>query len=1006
MATGQFSRRSAGRPGKVIGIIVIILAIISIVGPLILNYYTNWLWFGEVDYRSVFNTIVLTRIGLFLVGAIVTAGALWGAGFWAYKTRPTDLQSLAGEGPLVEYKIALERVIRIILIIVPIIFGLFAGFMSQTMWQRVVLFFNRQSFGKTDPQFHLDYGFYAFTLPFLRTICEVLSLLGVLCFLAALITHYLLGGIRIGNRAAGVRGRISKAANVELGVIAGIWMVLRVCMYTLDRYDLLSTSNTTFDGGSYTTINAVLPAKIVLIVITALVAISFFSAVVIKDLRIPAMGTVLLIVSTIVIGHAWPMLLERFSVAPNRAEKESVYIARNIDATRYSFGLTDDKITYERNWGAQGATDASVSQDTATLSNIRILDPAILSTTFTQQQQLKNFYGFPDYLSMDRYVVDGQLNDYVIAARELDPNGLRDNQRDWINRHTVYTHGNGFIAAKASAVDEVARDAASARGGYPVYTVSDLQSMSRNANAENTAAAEKLGIEATQPRIYYGPVISSVPEGMDYAIVGNIGTPVEYDTDGSTFTYDGKGGVSIGNYLNRAVFAIKYQELNLLLSDRIGSESKIIFNRNPQERVSKVAPWLTTESTTYPAVIDGRIKWIVDGYTTLNSLPYAQKVNLGAAIEDSQTPDQSTGLGERVAYMRNSVKAVVDAYDGTVDLYAFDESDPVLKAWESVFPGVVKPKSEISQQLMDHLRYPADMFKVQRQIMTKYHVDDPKTFFTNDAFWSVPKDPNSALESTALNQPPYYVVAADPQNGHPSFQLISPLQVLNREFLAAHMSVSSDPESYGHITVRVLPTDTQTPGPKQAQDNMMSSDQISRDRALWEASNDLRNGNLLTLPVGNGEILYVEPMYAQRKGQESAFPKLLRVLIYYKGKIGYAPTIAEALSQVGIDPSAAPDMQAAIQSGGTTATVAPSTTTDNGGASAGTSSGTVSSGNTSVDQAIAAVTAAMNALDAAKNSSHEAYGKALDQLDAAMAQYRAAVAAAGSTSTSETAPAH
>ncbi|MDO4911655.1 MAG: UPF0182 family protein [Corynebacterium sp.] len=996
MATRQFARKPAGRYSKLIGNIIVAVAIIAGISPMILGYYTDWLWFGEVDFRSVFHTVVLTRLGLFFFGLLVTAGALWGAGFWAYKTRPTDFESMMGEGPLVEYKIALERSIRLILVIVPIIVGIVAGFIAQTNWQTVQLFLHRQSFGMSDPQFGLDYGFYAFTLPFLRAVCESFSALGFLAFLVAMVTHYLLGGIRIGNRAAGVRGRITKAANIELGIIAGIWMVLRVCIYTLDRYDLLSTTNATFDGGSFTTINAVLPAKMVLIVITALVAISFFSAVVIKDLRIPAMGTVLLVISTIVIGHAWPMLLERFSVAPNRAEKEATYIARNIEATRYSFGLTDDKITYERNWGANGASDAVVSQDTATLSNIRILDPAILSTTFTQQQQLKNFYGFPDYLNMDRYVVDGQLNDYVIAARELDPNGLRDNQRDWINRHTVYTHGNGFIAAKASAVDEVARDAASARGGYPVYTVSDLQSMSRNANAENTAAAEKLGIEVSQPRIYFGPVISSVPENIDYAIVGDTGTPVEYDTDGSSFTYDGNGGVSIGNYLNRAVFAVNYQELNLLLSDRIGSDSKIIFNRDPRERVSKVAPWLTTESTTYPAVIDGRIKWIVDGYTTLNSLPYAQKISLGAAIEDSQTPNQSSALSDRVAYMRNSVKAVVDAYDGSVELYAFDEEDPVLKAWEEVFPDVVKPKSEISQQLMDHLRYPADIFKVQRQIMSKYHVDDPKTFFTNDAFWSVPKDPNSALEATALNQPPYYVVAADPQSGQPSFQLISPLQVLNREFLAAHMSVSSDPDSYGHITVRVLPTDTQTPGPKQAQDNMMSSDQISRDRALWEASNDLRNGNLLTLPVGNGEILYVEPMYAQRKGQESAFPKLLRVLIYYKGKIGYAPTVAEALSQVGIDPSAAPDMQAAIDSGATTTTA----TTSDSGTSTSTGSSTqsqsTSTGNVSVDEAIAAVTAAMSALDAAKNSSHEAYGRALDQLDAAMAQYRAAQAAAGS----------
>lgn len=976
--------KNRGNLEKVIGIVITIIAIASVILPVLQDVYTDWLWFGETNYRVVFQSVIFTRVIIFFIAAAVTALVLWASGYAAFKWRLVDSHTFSGDGPLAEYRVALERAIKLALKVIPLIIGIFAGFIWQDNWQTVRLFFSRQTFGKTDPQFGIDYGFYAFQLPFLRFAIESVSLLLFLSLICSLVVNYLLGNIRIASRAAGVRGRISRAASIQISIIAGVWMLLRVGTYFLDRYDLLSTVNTTFDGASFTAINAVLPAKLVLLIIAAVVAISFFAAIIFKDLRIPALGTVLLVISSIVIGHAWPLLMERFSVAPNRAEKEAAYIARNIDATRYTFGLTDDKVTYERNWGASGATDAEVSADTATLSNIRILDPNILSTTFTQQQQLKNFYGFPSTLSMDRYVVDGELNDYVIAARELDPNALRDNQRDWINRHTVYTHGNGFIAAKASEVDEVARDAASARGGYPVYTVSDLQSIGRNANAENSEAAEKLGIEVTQPRIYFGPVISNVAAGDDYAIVGNTGTPVEYDTDGSTFTYDGEGGVSIGNMFNRAVFALKYQEMNLLLSDRIGSESKIIFNRDPRERVQKVAPWLTTESTTYPAVIDGRIKWIVDGYTTLSSLPYAQKISLGAAIDDSLN-DETQLLGDRVAYMRNSVKAVVDAYDGSVDLYAFDEEDPVLKAWESVFPGVIKPKSEISQQLMDHLRYPSDLFKVQRHILTKYHVDDPKTFFTNDAFWSVPKDPNSATEATAPNQPPYYVVAADPETGQPSFQIISPLQVLNREFLAAHMSVSSDPDNYGKITVRVLPTDTQTPGPKQAQDNMMSSDQISRDRALWEASNDLRNGNLLTLPVGNGEILYVEPMYAQRKGQESAFPKLLRVLIYYKGKIGYAPTIAEALSQVGIDPSAAPDMQAAIDSGADTEITA-STTTEQ---STGTT--TQSTGSVTVDQAIAAVTAAMNALDAAKNSSHEAYGRALDQLDAAMEQYRAAV---------------
>ena len=381
-----------------------------------------------------------------------------------------------------------------------------------------------------------------------------------------------------------------------------------------------------------------------------------------------------------------------------------------------------------------------------------------------------------------------------------------------------------------------------------------LGARTREAEGEGeTQDAEKsLGIKVDQPRIYYGPVIAGAADGMDYAITGKTGdNPVEYDTDSSTYTYDGKGGVGIGNIFDRTMYAAKYRELNFLLSDRVGSESKLLYDRDPRERVEKVAPWLTTDSATYPAVIDGHLKWIVDGYTTLESLPYSQRASLSDATQDALNPDGTTQrlVNDKVGYIRNSVKATVDAYDGTVDLYEFDKNDPVLKAWEGVFPDVVKPEAEISDELREHFRYPEDMFKVQRDLLARYHVDDPNVFFNNDAFWSVPNDP-TAEESRQLNQPPYYVMAADPETGKPSFQLTTSYRGLNREFLSAHMAVSSDPETYGDITVRVLPTNTQTQGPKQAQDTMMSADEVAQDRTLLEGTNVVTNGNLLTLPVG------------------------------------------------------------------------------------------------------------------------------------------------------------
>lgn len=977
------------RPPRFITWFVALVALILFIGPMFIGLYTDWKWFGAIDYRGVFTTAIVARIVLFILGALIAGFIIWLAGYCVWRGRPDSSDVGDLNSPVYHYRQSIEKTMGGMLKFIPIIIGLIAGFLLQASWRSILLFLNGKDFGQTDPQFGKDLGFYAFDLPVLQLLVSTLSMLLVVALLVALFGHYVLGGIRIGNRAAGVRGAISRPARVQLTVTAGLWMLLQVASYWLQRYELLFSSNELFTGASYTDINAYLPAKIILMVIGVFVAVAFFAAIVVKDLRIPGLAVVLMLVSSVVIGNVWPMLMEQFSVQPNRQAKEAEYIQRNIDSTRYAYGLTDDKVTYERDWGAGETSDEAVASDTATISNLRLLDPDILAPTFTQMQQLKNFYGFPNTLAMDRYEVEGEMRDFVVAARELDPNALRENQANWINRHTVYTHGNGFIAAQANKVDEVARDAGSTRGGYPVFNVSDLQTQQGQTEGEGeTQDAEKeLGIRVEQPRTYYGPVIASGEDRLDYAIVGQTGpTPVEYDTDAQTFTYDGKGGVAIGNIFDRAAYALKYQEMNLLLSDRVGSESKILYDRDPRERVEKVAPWLTTDSATYPAVVDGRIKWIVDGYTTLKSLPYSQRASLSDATQDTQNPDGTTQrlINDQVGYIRNSVKATVDAYDGTVELYEFDTEDPVLKAWEGVFPGVVKPESEISDELRAHFRYPQDMFKVQRDLLARYHVDDPGVFFNNDAFWSVPADP-TASEAEDLNQPPYYVMAADPQSGEPSFQLITPYRGLNREFLSAHMSVTSDPDNYGDITVRVLPTDTQTQGPKQAQDAMMSSDQIARDRTLWQGSNDLQNGNLLALPVGGGEILYLEPIYSQRQGQESAFPKLLRVLVSYKGRVGYAPTIAEALQQVGIDPKSAQDIEEVDQDA---AGEQPAATPEGDAAEREESTPASAPPATNEAEAIDAINNALTGLEDARDGSFEDYGRALDNLDKAVQDFQ------------------
>ncbi|WP_280235083.1 UPF0182 family protein [Nocardia cyriacigeorgica] len=887
---------SLSRRSRVLLVAAVVLAALLLVGPRLVDTYTNWLWFGEVGFRDVYVTVLWTRILIFAVVGLFVGLVVWAALLLAYRSRPVFVPTAGPNDPIARYRTTVMSRLRLFGIGIPVLFGVLSGLVAQSNWVTVQLFLHGGSFGQTDPQFNLDVGFYAFDLPFYRMILNWLFVAIVIAFFANLVTHYIFGGLRLSGR----EGTLTNAARIQLAVLAGTFVLFKAIAYWFDRYELLMSSRKepTFNGGSFTDINAVLPAKLILMSIAIICAIAFFAGIVLRDLRVPAMAAALLVLSSVLVGAVWPLMVEQFSVRPNAAEKESEYIERNIAATRNAYDITDDKIDYVSYSGESSKNPATIPVDNATIANARLLDPNILSPTFTQLRQLKNFYGFPESLDIDRYTLNGQVQDFIVGARELSPSSLSGNQTDWINKHTVYTHGNGFVAAPANRVNRPQSEDPNAAGGssdsgYPIFMVSDL-----------STKKEDQRIQVDQPRIYYGELISQ--SNPDYAIVGAAEgqTPREYDTDNARFTYDGAGGVPIGNWFNRLAFAAKYAERNILFSSAIGDESKILFNRDPRDRVQKVAPWLTTDGNTYPSVVDGRIVWIVDAYTTLDNYPYAQISSLEGAVEDSI--DRKTGRllpRKEVSYIRNSVKATVDAYDGSVTLYEVDSSDPVLKAWQGVFPDAVKPASEISPELREHFRYPEDLFKVQRDMLTKYHVDDPREFFTNNAFWSVPADPT--VEGVTASQPPYYVLLGDPETGKPVFNLTSAMVGYNRQFLSAYISVRSDPDGYGKFRILQLPTDTQTQGPQQTQNTMTTAPQVSQEKTLLSNSNKIRYGNLLTLPVADGGILYVEPFYNERNtGPNTAtFPQLLRVLVSYRDqagsvKVGYASTLAEALNQV------------------------------------------------------------------------------------------------------------
>jgi uncharacterized membrane protein (UPF0182 family) len=974
------TRPSAGLPklsrrSRILLIIGLLVLILLITGGRVIDAYVQWLWFGEVGYRSVFSTMVVTRIVLFFAVGALVGGALALNMVIAYRSRPVFVPVTGVDDPLSRYRTAIVRRLRLIGIGVPVLIGVIAGFSAQGDWQLVQLFMHATKFGVTDPQFGNDIGFYAFTLPFVLWLKNWLFITVTIAFFGALIAQYIFGGIRLAGRG----GQLSAPARVQLALLIGLFVLLKAFAYFTDRYELLSASdNDKFTGATYTDLNALLPAKLILLCIAVFCALAFFSGAFMRNLQLPAIALVLLVLSSVLIGAAWPAIMQQFSVNANALQKEQVPIQRNLDATRQAYGLTSNKvhsISYDP--AKANPTLAQVNADTTTIPNIRVLDPNVLSPTFTQLEQGRNIFGFPPNLNIDRYTIGSKTQDYVVAAREINPSSLQPNQQDWINEHLVFTHGDGFVYAPANEVANGAQSAAGS-GGYPVFGVSDLS----NPDGQ---------IKVSQPRIYYGLLDSQ------YAVVGGTGAAREYDTDTSRYTYSGSGGVSLSSWFNRMVFALHYGQRNFLFSDAVGASSKIIFNRNPRDRVSQVAPWLTADGDPYPAVVtdsDGanRIAWIVDCYTTLANYPYAQKMQLGEATNDSLTgvakqPDN------QISYIRNSVKAVVDAYSGKVTLYSVDDTDPVLKAWEQVFPGVVQPSSTIPAQLRAHFRYPEDLFKVQRELLTTYHVTNPQDFYSSKGFWSVPSDPtknadgtststSTGVQDSTLSQPPYYVIAQAPGQADPTFQLTSPLTALARPNMAAWVSVSSDPSSYGQFTVLTLPIDTQTQGPAQMQNQFESTQKFTESRTLLNnAAVRPLFGNLLNLPLLGG-LLYVEPIYIEPSGS-NGYPQLASVLTGFNGRVGFGASLSASLADL------------FSSSDG-------STTTPPGGGSTSTTTTTPSptTGSTSKSPPAAGMTKAVDDLskalqdlqDAQRSGNYTAIGRAYTELGSAISEFNTAKA--------------
>jgi uncharacterized membrane protein (UPF0182 family) len=686
--------------------------------------------------------------------------------------------------------------------------------------------------------------------------------------------HYIYGGIRPQVRS----DRTSVAARVQLSVLLGLIVLMKAVAYWFDRYALALKENRLITGLTYTDVNATLPAKAILAAIAVICSLLFFANIVRKSWLLPAAGTALMVGASVLIAGVYPGAVQQFQVKPSESSKEAPYIQRNIDSTRAAYGLTDVEV---KDYQATLSTNSGqLATDAATIANIRLMDPNVLSATFRQLQQIKPYYTFPESLDIDRYTVNGVQRDAVVAVRELNIDG--NPSRNWINDHLVYTHGFGFVSAFGNTVDA---------DGKPNFLVGDLPPTT--------------GLGKFEPRIYFG---ENVP---DYSIIGGpkTDTPVEFDypDDASAngqknYTYTGKGGVPMGGLFKKLLFAIQYQEQRIVLSNLINSESKILYNRSPRERVAKVAPWLTLDGDPYPAIVDGKVQWIIDGFTTSAGYPYAQTTSLGTATTDALTANSTSITAQsnkNINYIRNSVKATVDAYDGTVVLYQWDDKDPVLKTWMKAFPNTVTPKSKMSAQLLEHIRYPEDLFRVQRDVLSSYHVQTASAFYGGQDFWRVPRDP-STFGANAGAQPPYYMTLEMPGTNKPTFTLTTPFVPRGgRENLSAFAVVdSNNGPNYGKISVLQLPRSTNVAGPSQVASNFEAKPEVANSLSLLrQGGSDVVLGNLLTLPVGGG-LLYVQPVYVKATSNTAAYPLLQKVLVSFGDVIGYDSSLKGALDQV------------------------------------------------------------------------------------------------------------
>ena len=873
-------RHEAPRRGALLPTIVIVGVALALL-VIFARTWTDYIWYRSINFRGVFTTQLAAQLGLFAVFGLILAGALYASMVLAYRLRPKVRRANLDSELLIQLRDVLDRRSRIMMIIPAAVLGFIGGSVASGMYGTFLAWTQATPFGSRDAQFNMDASFYVFQLPWWRFVLGYVTFTVIAATIGAVLVHFLTGSMTtkalrgLGNVDVRATGN---AAQRQLSIMLGVVLLLFATSAVLDRFSYLTSTNHLFTGVTYTDAHARIPAHLIVAAIAVICALlCFYNAWKVKW-SIPAVSVALLVVSSMILSIAYPWFMQNFEVKPDEPDKERPFIAANIAATRDGFGIDDVEIKdYEAETDAEAG---QLKEDAVALPAIRLMDPAVIPPTFEQLQQVRGYYSFPKTLDIDRYEIDGRQTDAVVAVRELDLASVESGDT-WNNKRTVYTHGYGMVAAYGNQKQV---------NGEPVFFSGGIPTVGL--------------LPEHEPRIYYGEksnqwVVAGAPDDRE---------PVELDTPGggegggeTKYTYKGAGGVPVGDFLTKGLFAIRFGDVNLMLSDRVNADSKVMFNRVPVERVQQAAPWLTVDSDPYPSVVDGKIVWIIDAYTTTEEYPNSTKIDWANAISDTRTAADRLLLGRQVNYVRNSVKATVDAYDGTVKLYQWDEKDPILQTWMKVYPGAVTPKAEISKELLTHLRYPQDLIKVQRETLGRYHTKNTDTWYQQSDIWAVPNDPVNGGKDN-LKEPPYFLTIRWPGEETPHFANTTVFVPRKRENLSVYMAANADAtsENYGQIRVLKLSDERQIAGPGQTFNAISTDAQVAQ--ALLPFNRDGSNataifGNLLTLPLGGG-LMYVQPIFTQTKATTGAYPALRFVVVRFGEQVGIGATLQTALDQV------------------------------------------------------------------------------------------------------------